>query len=187
MKASQDIKTFNSIFRDYQPRFLRFAFSYLRDETEAEDVVMEAFLYYWEHRLELDQESTPPAYILTTIKHKCLNKLRNTQRQLEITKEIASQQQQSLELRVALLEECNPSELFTEDVRMIINQTLHELPSQTQKIFELSRYENKKYAEIATLLDISIKTVEYHISKAIKALRINLVDYIPLLLLLWTK
>jgi len=74
----QDSKTlhFNQVFTNYQHRFIRFARTYVHEESAAEDIVMDSFMYYWEKRDSLTPDSNVPAYILTVIKHKCLNHLR---------------------------------------------------------------------------------------------------------------
>jgi RNA polymerase sigma-70 factor (ECF subfamily) len=63
-------------------------------------------------------------------------------------------------------------------------EALNELPEQCRTVFQLSRFEDMKYREIADKLDISIKTVENHMGKALKVLRTKLIDFLPLLLIL---
>ena len=81
MKGSEDIKKLNQLFEDYKSRFISFANSYVQDLTVAEDFVMEAFMDYWEVRDILREDSNIPAYILTLVKHKCLNHLKRKQLQ----------------------------------------------------------------------------------------------------------
>lgn len=85
-----------------------------------------------------------------------------------------------LSTRISTLEACNPDEIFSEEVESIVRETLDLLPEQTRRIFLLSRFENKSNKEIAEEMKISIKGVEYHISKALKVLRVSLKDYLPL-------
>eukprot|EP00825_Cyclidium_porcatum_P001080 TRINITY_DN10482_c0_g1_i1.p2 TRINITY_DN10482_c0_g1~~TRINITY_DN10482_c0_g1_i1.p2 ORF type:complete len:119 (+),score=20.60 TRINITY_DN10482_c0_g1_i1:35-391(+) len=80
------------------------------------------------------------------------------------------------------LQECEPYELFTAEMNEIVDKTLESLPKQTKEIFIMSRYQNLSHKEIADKLNITTKGVEFHISKAIKALRISLKDYMPVLL-----
>ena len=81
--------------------------------------------------------------------------------------------------RIATLEELEPNEIFTAEIQEIVNRTLETLPEQTRRIFAMSRYENKSHKEIADLLNMTTKGVEYHINKATKVLRIALKDYLP--------
>ena len=88
--------------------------------------------------------------------------------------------QQELSIRISTLESCDPNEIFSDEVESIIRETLKSLSEQTRLAFLLSRFENKSNKEIAKQMGISVKGVEYHISKALKALRITLKDYLPL-------
>ena len=83
-----DIKAFNQLFTDYQGRFIRFANTYVRDTVIAEDFVVEALMYYWENRKTLAPDSNVPAYILTIIKHKCLNYLQHILLKEEIVEKL---------------------------------------------------------------------------------------------------
>ena len=67
-----------------------------------------------------------------------------------------------------------------------MRQTLYQLPEQTRQAFILSRFKDKSNREIAEALGISVKGVEYHITKALKALRVALKDYLPLLYFLYS-
>ena len=73
----EDITSFNQLYKEFQRRFVRFANTYVRDLTTAEDITIEAMMYYWENRQSLSEDSNIPAYILTIIKNKCLNHLRH--------------------------------------------------------------------------------------------------------------
>lgn len=74
---SSDLIRFNKFFSENQQRFIRFAWTYTRDEIVAEDIVMEALMSYWENRLKISSEINPFAYVLTVVKNKCLNHLRH--------------------------------------------------------------------------------------------------------------
>ena len=68
--------------------------------------------------------------------------------------------------------------LFSSEIHEIVRQTLAEMPAQTRRIFEMSRFENRRNTEIAAELNLSIKTVEFHIGKVLKVLRVRLKDYL---------
>ncbi len=177
MKPSSELKIFNQLFADYQKKFIRFANLYVRDEDIAEDFTMEAFMQYWEKRHTLKKDSNIPAYILTIIKNKCLNYLQHIQIKEEVSGQLKKHAEWELNTRISTLEACNPEELFTAEVREIVNRTLTNLPEQTRRVFIMSRYENKSYKEIAETFGMTIKGVEYHIIQALKKLRVNLKDY----------
>ncbi|KAA6344394.1 hypothetical protein EZS27_007982 [termite gut metagenome] len=185
MKTLSDLKTFNRLFTEYQGRFIRFAYTYVKDLAIAEDFTMEAFMYYWENRHSLTSDSNIPAYILTIIKHKCLNYLEHTQVHETVTEKLKKHAEWELRTRIATLEECNPNELFSAEAQKIINKTLMAMPEKTRRIFIMSRYQNKVYKDIAITFNITVKGVEFHISKVLKVLRHNLKDYLPILLYLF--
>lgn len=85
-----------------------------------------------------------------------------------------------LNLRIATLEACNPERLFSDEVQQLVEKALATLPAQTRDIFIRSRYHNQSHKEIAEALGISTKSVEFHITKALKVLRVVLKDYFPL-------
>jgi RNA polymerase sigma-70 factor (ECF subfamily) len=86
-----------------------------------------------------------------------------------------------LEIRISSLQACEPNDIFSKEIKHIFYQTLEAMPENTKKIFTLSRLNDLTNKEIADKLGISIKDVEYHISKALKYLRISLKDYLPLI------
>lgn len=78
MKSESEIYSFNQLYADYKSRFVHFANTYVSDSMIAEDIAIESLMYYWENRRNLAPDSNIQAYILTTIKHKCLNYLQRS-------------------------------------------------------------------------------------------------------------
>ncbi|MDR1161407.1 MAG: RNA polymerase sigma-70 factor [Tannerellaceae bacterium] len=171
--------TFKQLFVNYYGRFVRFADTYVRNRAVAEDFTTEAFMHYWEHRDSLGADLNVPAYILTIIKNKSLNYLEHLQVREATAEKIRGHAEWELHTRITTLEACNPGELFATEVREIVTKALASMPAKTREIFELSRFQNKSYKEIASQLDLSEKSIEFHISKAIKLLRSKLKDYLP--------
>lgn len=181
MVEGSDLKIFNQLFITYQSRFIHFANTYVRDWAVAEDITVDSFMYYWENREDLSPDTNIPAYVLTTIKHKCLNYLQHVQVHETVAEHLKKHAKWALETRITTLEDCNPNELFSAEAMQIVNRTLAALPEQSRKIFRMSRMENKSQKEIAELLGITTKGVEFHITKVLRELRKNLKDYFPLL------
>ncbi|MDE5759999.1 MAG: RNA polymerase sigma-70 factor, partial [Bacteroides sp.] len=73
---------------------------------------------------------------------------------------------------------------LTAEIQKLVEEALERMPERTRLVFVMSRYENKPHAEIADTLGITVKGVEFHISKATKLLRVILKDYLPSLLLM---
>lgn len=181
MSKAENVKTLSRLLESYKGRFISFANSYVQDFSVAEDFTMEAFMDYWEMKDMLQPDSNVPAYILTLIKHKCLNHLKRRQLHEDISQRLRSVAEWELNLQISSLEVCEPTELFTAEIKEIVNSTLRQLPEQTRRIFLMSRVGNKTRKEIANELNMTSKGVEYHIAKALSALRINLKDYYTLL------
>lgn len=185
MEKKSDLATFNKLFTDYKDRFVRFATAYVHDSAVAEDFVIDSLIYYWENRSRLGDDVNVPAYVLTTIKHKCLNYLQHLRLHEEVAENIVNHAQWELQTRISTLEACEPNDLFTSEAQEIVDRTLASLPDRTRQIFMLSRVQNQSYQEIAQQFEISSKGVEFHIAKALKALKVNLKDYLPIFIYLW--
>lgn len=95
---------------------------------------------------------------------------------------INTHKQRELDLRISTLEACEPATIFDTEIQRIVYKTLEQLPEQSRHIFILSRYHNTPNKKIAEQLGISIKSVEFHITKALKLLRLELKDYLISLL-----
>ncbi len=180
MSTFTSIQRFNRLFNEYYPRMLRFALGYVKDEQVAEDIVSESFTRYWEEMEKLLPDTIPQAYILTIVRNKCLNYLEHVQVRQRAEKQLNEHAEWALKTRIQTLEACDPDFLFSKEIRELILFSLKHLPEKTRRIFLLNRYKGLSYKEIAQMLDISPKTVEFHISKALKLLRPLLKDFISL-------
>lgn len=120
--------------------------------------------------------------MLTIIKNKSLNYLEHEQVRMRAEEAINTHKQRELDLRIATLEACEPESIFNTEIQRIVYKTLEQLPEQSRHIFILSRYHNAPNKKIAEQLGISIKSVEFHITKALKLLRLELKDYLISLL-----
>lgn len=154
------------------------AISYVGDRSIAEDFVTDSFVAYWENRGKLPADTNIPAYILVSLKNKCLTHLTHLRKRQEVIDNIKNQYQWELDFKITSLEACNPQEIFSKEVHRLVNDAIRSLPEKTREIFLLSRMESLTNREISERLDISIKTVEFHVSKALKVLRIALKDYL---------
>lgn len=180
MEKTQDVIYFNTLYAEYKERFLRFARSYVTDPDVAEDILTESLMYYWENRAGLLPDSNIPVWLLTVIKHKCLNYLHRLRTRETAEDYLSRAETWELNLRIATLEACDPEKLFSDEVQRIIDDTLSVLPEQTREIFVESRYRDRSHKDIAEQFGLSTKSVEYHITKTLKVLRTALKDYFPL-------
>lgn len=174
------VNSFNEIlYTSYYKKSFFFAKSYVHDDLAAEDIASESLIKLWE-KLKTEKIDYIEPLLLTILKNKALDYLKHEEVKRTAFESMVDWHQQELSIRISTLESCDPNEIFSDEVESIIRETLKLIPEQTQRIFLLSRFENKSNKEIAELMGISVKGVEYHISKALKALRITLKDYLPL-------
>lgn len=170
---------FNDIYnRNYRRSFL-FAKSYVHNDMAAEDIVAESLVKYWK-LMSSEDVILSDALLLTIIKNKCLDYLKHDSVHQATIENLTDIGNRELAIRISTLEACNPEEIFSSEIRSIIDSTLQTLSQQTRQIFEMSRFENKSVKEIAEIAGLTPKAVEYHITKSLKVLRVNLKDYLPL-------
>ncbi len=139
------------------------------DPDEAEDLVQQAFVKLWEKRDTIDINWSVKAYLYKMVHNTALNRIRHEQ-----TKQKYQQYQSALPLD-------NTQEMPQDtlpELRQRIQQALDKLPPQCRNVFELSRFEELKYREIAEHLQISIKTVESQMGKALRLMHVHLADYL---------
>lgn len=175
---------FSDIYTSYYKRSFLFVKSYVRDDMVAEDIVSEALINLWETSKKETVEH-PLSLLLTMLKNGSLNYLKHQEIRQSAISTISSKLVHDLNYRITTLQACDPQEMFSSEITRIIQDTLNSLPEQTRRIFEMSRYECRSVKEIAEELAISPKSVEYHISKSLKVLRIALKEYLPMLYFLF--
>ncbi len=141
MDNEQGEKVFTSLFERFRKPYILFAYSYVKDMDEAEDIYMDIMLRFWENRKELPENIHIPSYLLTAVR----NRAQANQGVCQHVGHLQRFEHQSRELnfRISSLEACEPSELFTDEIRRIIDDTLRDLSEYTRMIFYMSRYENK--------------------------------------------
>ncbi|MDD4516714.1 RNA polymerase sigma-70 factor [Massilibacteroides sp.] len=178
-----DPLSFKDFYTSFYNRSFLFAKSYVHDDSVAEDIASEALIKLWE--MSKSQKIDNPKFILfTLLKHKSLDFLKHEAVKQKSLNHLTYLGQRELEIRISTLEASNPEKIFESDIQEIIQATLIHLPKQTREIFEMSRFQNKEKKEIAEILGITVKGVDYHISKALKALKNNLKDYFPIVMFL---
>lgn len=171
---------FNDIYKSFYKRSFWFVKSYVFEEMVAEDIASESLISLWQ-TMKKEEVSHPLSLLLTILKNNSLNYLKSKERNMEMKESLSSLAIRDLSYRINTLEACDPQEIFSSEITAIIEQTLATLSEQTRIIFEMSRYEQRSVKEIAELMDLTPKAVEYHITKSLKLLRVTLKDYLPLL------
>ena len=171
-----DVTAFEMIFKTYYQPLCNYAFTYLHDKEEAEEIVQTTFLSVWEKREALTIRTSVKPYLYAMVRNACLNVIKHEKiKQKHAVEEIAMapHSHESVAQAVAT------SELLGK-----IQQAMEKLPEQCRLVFKLSRFEELKYSEIAEQLEISVKTVENHMGKALKIMREQLKDFLPLIIVM---
>lgn len=182
-KNSPPLSGLEDVYAKYKPYFVRIAMSYVRDRMAAEDLVADTFLKAWENRTETMPRNLP-AYLLTMLKRKCLDHLRDRAIHLRIHQDLHRTEQRVVGERIARLEANDPQSLMTDEALAIIERELRRMPEQRRRIFIAHRYEDMSYREIAAIYELSEGQVTYELRAAKEALKAALKDYLPLIGLL---
>lgn len=146
------------------------------DPDLAKDAVHTAFVKLWEHRRRLPPDLSARAYFYKIVTHISLDILKHEQ--------VKRKHERHLQREAAIEHPRETNEADNRELKSAIDKAIAELPDQMRKIFELSRYHGLKYADIASRLNISVKTVETQISRALSRLKGKLTRYLPALLVL---
>lgn len=176
---------FKRAYQEHYSGLYRYALSYLKNEEEAKNIVQEVFVLFWSKREGLDDYTNIKAYLVASLKYMLWNEMSKKKRRLAIRKEIYKENILELELHMHALDHTPISFLCTNEIYQILDRTLEKQGLQTKEIFNLSREVNLSYPEIAVRLNISTKSVEYHMSKALRALRIALKTYLVIVILVF--
>ena len=167
---------FDKIYVLYYSRMFRFAKEYVLFDEDAENIVQDVFLLLWEKREVLDIQISLVSYLFALVKNKSLDYLRH--------KVIADEYKQELSAKLTALELLNYSFTSDEEIEQILMTAINKLPERCRQVFLKSRIEGKKNREIANELNLTVSTVENQMTMALRKLRVELKDYLPLLLFL---
>jgi RNA polymerase sigma-70 factor (family 1) len=154
--------SFKRLYLLYYHKMFSLAKSLVKSEEVAEELTNDLFLNLWMQRDRLLQIGNFTFYCYTAIKNRCLTYLSKPQvKKVDID---------DIELTIADSSATGEDQLICQDLAKVIDSSLKALPGQCRLVFKLLREDGLKYREVAELLDISIKTVEYHMGNALKRL-----------------
>lgn len=175
VSLQDDEEAFRILFYDFFAPLCVFAHRYLEEMETCEDIVQETFYRIWKNRKDLDIQISARNFLITSVRNACLDLIRKQ----EIEK-------RWIEKRLEEDTEEEYEDLYTtQELESLLNQALDKLPEQIASTFRMNRFGGKTYVEIAEEKQISAKTVEAYMTRALKFLRIELKDYLPILLILY--
>lgn len=182
MIVSRDFN-FNDFYKKYYRKTFLFAKSYVHDSFTAEDISSEALISLWE-TMKKNEIQHPVTFLFSIVRHKAIDYLRHEIVKQEALSRMSDIGLRELNTRISTLEACDPEKIFSNEIQQIISGTLAGLPENTRKSFEMSRFQSLSREEIAQALGMTVKGVEYHLKRAMDALRITLKDYLPFFIFL---
>ena len=167
---------FAEIYRRYGLRLLEQASRKTGSREAAEEIVQDIFTALWQRRVQAASIQKLPEYLSTAVKFRVINLIKNRY----------TQDDYATYCRIVATEVDHRTEddLAATDLAGALHAGLTHLPSHTREIFQLSRFEHQTVPEIAGRLQLTPKAVEYHITRALKLLRVSLKDFLPVLLVL---
>ncbi|NOU61898.1 RNA polymerase sigma-70 factor [Marinifilum sp. JC070] len=166
---------FENLFNDHYSRLCAYAYNFLKEQEGSEEIVQEVFFKLWINRSEIQINSSMESYLYRSVRNASLNLIKH----ISIREKYKEYNKEAIEYD----EQIDKDPMNASELELKIRASIDKLPEQRKKIFILSRYEQLKYKEIAEQLGISVKTVENQMGKALKFLREELADYLPLIVL----
>ena len=173
-----DAHTFTRIFNGYKAPFIRYATAYIHDPMTAEDIVMEAMMNFWIRHEDLPDDTDLPAYILTAVRNKSIDFLRKEMLRQQISGDLSETAEWEISQRLASIEAEGFQDIFAQDIRSIVDGVLEAMPERSRKIFSMSRLDGLDQKRIASELGITVKGVQFHITRILNAMRKALKEYL---------
>jgi RNA polymerase sigma-70 factor, ECF subfamily len=170
--TDQKLNTFEQLFKGLFKPLCGFAMKYIHDGDEAKNIVHDVFIVVWEKFETLPADINYRSYLFTAVKNRCLNSIRDRKKHVMLE-----------HVREQDVMDVNTS-METMELEREIALAIESLPDKCRMVFELSRMEGLKYAQISEKMQISVKTVEAQMSKALGILRDHLGDFLVILFLL---
>lgn len=172
----QDNKeAFSLLFQKYYTDLVLFCGNFVRDKSSCEDIVQSIFLKLWNDRKNIRIETSLKSYLLRAVRNSCFDEFRH----LEIVRQYESDPDHSVL-------DCYDTDnyILYSDLSAHLQQALDQLPAAYREAFEMNRFEGLKYREIAVRLNVSERTVEVRVSKALEMLRKLLKDFYQIALII---
>ena len=171
-----DKKAFDTLFLRYYPMLCAYANQFV-DLEDGKEIVQDVMVWFWENKEMQTFDTSLKNYLFKSVRNRCLT--------LTNRNEIKQRIQKKLQVHMEQLYE-DPDFYIVEELAGKIETAIMRLPESYREAFELNRFQNMTYNEIAFKLGVSPKTIDYKIQQALKILRHELKEYLPLLASLFT-
>ncbi|NYI48855.1 RNA polymerase sigma-70 factor (ECF subfamily) [Macellibacteroides fermentans] len=168
-------KAFDTFFLRHYPALCSYANQFVERE-DAEEIAQEIMIWFWENRTMPVWETSLISYLFKAVKNRCITLINRNDLKQRILQTLYEGDDHLFD---------DPDFYVVEELSQKIQSALEALPSNYREAFEMNRFQKLTYKEIASQLNVSSKTVDYRIQQALKQLRIDLKDYLPLILFLY--
>ena len=176
VKNENSKNAYSILYLRFYPALKAYASLFLAP-SETDDTVQSVLLDLWKKRASIQITSSFASYLFLSVRNRCLDTIRRE----------AFRSRALSDLKLSLLDERVDFNLHSvSEIKMLIRQALEEMAPEVRQTFEMSRFEGRTYKEIADEMGVSVKTVEYRISQALKKLKASLSDYLPVIPLLFS-
>ena len=169
-----DVKAIDILFMRYYPLLCANAKQFV-DFDDGQEIVQDVMVWFWENSSMQVIESSPKNYLFRAVKNRCLTLINRNELKQRVVSSMYENQQSQYE---------DPDFYIVEELTRNIENALSRLPETYREAFEMNRFQSMTYNEIVEKLNVSSKTVDYRIQQALKLLRVELKDYLPLLMAL---
>lgn len=170
-----NVQTFEEVYRYYFRGLCAFCSQYV-SLIESEEIVQDTMMWLWENRLSLISELTLKTLLFTIVKNKALNRITHYEVKRKVHQEIADKYENEF---------ASPDFYLGNELLVLYDKALKKLPAEFRESYELNRKYHLTHKEIAQKLNVSPQTINYRIGQALKILRVELKDYLPIILFIY--
>jgi RNA polymerase sigma-70 factor (family 1) len=172
-----DKASFSIVFTQYYKDLVTFSFGIVHNINTAEEIVQDVFIKLWENRASLIIDRSLKSYLLKSVQNHSLNWLQHVKVQSRFTAYILDHQ--------LLSNNETENYILHSELEQNLQEALNKIPPEYAQAFKMNRFENLSYPEIAQKLGVSTRTIEVRISKALSFLRIELREFMLLVIFMW--
>lgn len=170
---SGDKKVFKTIFDNWYQPIVRFCMQRTGNQEDAEEIAQDIFVKLWTKRDQMQINTSLSGYLYRSALNQIINNAQHQKVKLSHQEHVMAKHDETP----------YQTDHFTEkEISTIVSNTVAQMPEKRRMVYQMSRKQGLKYAEIAQKMDISVKTVEAHLSAALSQLRITLKDFISMII-----
>lgn len=174
-----EITAFEQLFKLNYKKLYVYALTIVRNEMVAEEIVQNVFYKIWAKKGQVEIQTSLSAYLYRSVYNDSLNHLKHEKVKAAYQVHVSNQGDKYTHNAA--------SKVQLSELQQKLDIALRELPEQCRTIFQMSRFEELRYSEIASQLGLSVKTVENQMGKALRTLRLKLAEYLPILIALFME